>query len=150
MDNEDANQFTFATLPKQYPISPLFTGLMADMSRPASSVVLSPSSPVGPLVTQEATFTSSVTSPVVAVLSPLIGAETAMSIERELREADQREADQRHVNPLQPLQEEPPQANVPSQSTSSELPLMPNLDYDEDTSTTRLMRLLLKHWLLRC
>jgi hypothetical protein len=90
VDNEDANQLTFASVPEQYPISPLFTGLMADMSRPASSVVLSPSSPVGPFVTQDATFTSSVTLPVVAILSPLIGAETALSTERELREADQK------------------------------------------------------------
>jgi hypothetical protein len=105
---------------------------MADMSRPALSVVLLPSSPVGPFVNQDATFTSSVTSPVVAILSLLIGAETALSIERELREADQREADQRRVNRLYPLQEEPPPANVPSQSTSSELLLMPNLNHDED------------------
>jgi hypothetical protein len=132
VDNEDANQLIFASVPEQYPISPLFTGLMADMSCPASSVVLPPSSPVGPFVTQDATFTSSVTSPVVAILSPLFGAETALSIERELREADQREADQRRVNRLYPLQEEPPPANVPSQSTSSELLLMPNLNHDEN------------------
>jgi hypothetical protein len=105
---------------------------MADMLRPASSVVLSPSSPVGPFITQDATFTLSVTSPVLAILLPLIGAETALSIELELREADQREADQRRVNRLYPLQEEPPPANVPSQSTSSELLLMPNLNHDED------------------
>jgi hypothetical protein len=105
---------------------------MADMSRPTLSVVLSPSSPVGPFVTQGATFTSSVTSPVVAILSPLIGAERALSIERELREADQREADQRRVNRLYPLQGEPPPANVPSQLTSSELLIMPNLNHDED------------------
>jgi hypothetical protein len=69
MDQLADSQLTFGSLAGALPPSQVYTGLIADMSRPASNVL---SSPVASSAIQDDVLTSPVTSPVVASLSQFL------------------------------------------------------------------------------